>query len=204
MVSPTEISPPALDVYAEARELALIRRIAARDRTAMSELYFGYHQRLANFFSRLTSRPGLVEQMTVDTLVAVWQRADCFQPGLRVSTWIVGMAYRRALQSVGEEDSGFDEGRRRHSRDKMGRALMVLPVAHRAVLALIYCLGCSCDEVASILECPAGKVRTQLLLARQTLRVALSWYERVDSAITEGTHLNPEASAAMDDAPKSS
>jgi RNA polymerase sigma-70 factor, ECF subfamily len=195
MVSTTEETPPALDVYEEAREIALVGRIAAKDRLAMSELYFNYHQRLANFFSRLTSRPGLVEQMTVDTLVAVWQRADSFHSGLRVSTWIISMAYRRALRSLSENDGIGEDRRRMSGRDKMSRALLVLPVGQRAILALIYCLGCTCDEVASILECPTAKVKSQLLLARQTLRVALSWYERIELAMGEQKLLGDDDAA---------
>jgi RNA polymerase sigma-70 factor, ECF subfamily len=174
MLSTKEESKAALDVYSQARELALLQRIAARDRAAMSELYFNYHHRLANFFSCLTSRPGLVEQMTVDTLVDVWQRAGSFDRALRVSTWIIAMAYRRALRSWADHDAAFEEGRRAQVRGKLGRALLILPMGQRALLALTYCLGCSCKEVASILECSTGQVGTQLLLARQMLRAALS------------------------------
>jgi RNA polymerase sigma-70 factor, ECF subfamily len=174
MVSTKERSKSALEIYSNARELALLKRIAARDRDAMSELYFNYHHRLANFFSCLTSRPGLIEQMTVDTLVDVWQRAGSFQPASRGSTWIIGMAYRRALRSLGDNDAAVDGGRRTLIRGKLGRALLILPLGQRALLALTYCLGCSCTEVASILQCSTGQVGTELLLARQTLRAALS------------------------------
>ena len=169
-----EFKSTVVDVYSEARELALLNRIAARDRAAMSELHFNYHHRLANFFSCLTARPGLVEQMTVDTLVDVWERAASFDRILRVSTWIIAMAYRRALRALTDHDAAFDEGRRAQVRGKLGRALLTLPRGQRALLALTYCLGCSCREAASILECSTGQVGTQLLLARQALRAALS------------------------------
>ena len=87
----------------DARERELLARIAARDRQAMREFYLIYHRRLARFLSRLTSRYEVVEEIINDTLVVVWQKAGDFRGDSRVSTWIIGIAYRRGLKSLRAE-----------------------------------------------------------------------------------------------------
>jgi RNA polymerase sigma-70 factor, ECF subfamily len=162
------------DIFVEYYELNLLKRIAARDRPAMTDLYYSYYHRLANFFARLSWRSGLVEQMTVDILAAVWCRAGSFDQEQRVSTWIISMAYRRALELLEGDEFPCRPGMRTPPRDKLGIALMEVPLRQRALLALIYCLGCSCDEVAAILDRSTTEVNIQLLAARMTLRIALS------------------------------
>ncbi len=75
-------------------ELALIRCVSLRDRIALRELYLLYHRRLSRFLMRLTQRQDLAEEVINDTLLVVWNSADRFRGDSRVSTWIVGIAYR--------------------------------------------------------------------------------------------------------------
>src|SRR5574337_156911 len=84
----------------EARERGLLQRIAAGDRAALEQMYLLYHRRLARFLVRLTYRHELAEEIINDTLWIVWQRSGEFRGASRVSTWIVGIAYRCALQTL--------------------------------------------------------------------------------------------------------
>ena len=83
-----------------ARELELLRQVAAGDRTAFKELYLIYHRRLARFLMRMTSRHDLIEEVINDTLWTVWLKAGDFRGDSLVSTWIVGITYRRALKAL--------------------------------------------------------------------------------------------------------
>jgi RNA polymerase sigma-70 factor, ECF subfamily len=172
----------------DARERELLARIAARDRQAMREFYLIYHRRLARFLSRLTSRYEVVEEIINDTLVVVWQKAADFRGDSRVSTWIIGIAYRRGLKSLRAErraDESMqmplprelslndESAAQAESEDWLGRALSQLPTEQRAVLELTYYLGYSCEEIARIMECPVNTVKTRMFHARQKLRVAL-------------------------------
>ena len=172
----------------DARERELLARIAARDRQAMREFYLIYHRRLARFLSRLTSRYEVVEEIINDTLVVVWQKAADFRGDSRVSTWIIGIAYRRGLKSLRAErraDESMqmplprelcvndESAAHTEAEDWLGRALNRLPAEQRAVLELTYYLGYSCEEIAAIMECPVNTVKTRMFHARQKLRVAL-------------------------------
>jgi RNA polymerase sigma-70 factor (ECF subfamily) len=166
----------------DARDLALVQRIADRDRLALEDLYHHYHRRLARFLTRVTYRYELAEEIINDTLWIVWQRAGEFRGASRVSTWIVGIAYRRALATMrhvsvrpsltalDERDETEDPVADIEQRDLLDHALALLPPEQRLVLELTYFLGHSCEEVAEITACPVNTVKTRMFHARRKLR----------------------------------
>jgi RNA polymerase sigma-70 factor, ECF subfamily len=168
------------------REVALLARVGARDREAFRQLYHLYHRRLSRFLARLTHRPETVEEIINDTLWVVWQKAQEFRGSSLVSTWILGIAYRRALKTLRREQSAdacmqphdewrgvaVDEGSREHA-DWLERALAQLPVEQRMVLELAYYLGYSCEEIAGIMDSPVNTVKTRMFHARQKMKTLL-------------------------------
>jgi RNA polymerase sigma-70 factor (ECF subfamily) len=179
---PTRGSNVSVD---DGRDLALVRRIADRDRLALEDLYHQYHRRLARFLTRVTYRYELAEEIINDTLWIVWQRAGDFRGASRVSTWIVGIAYRRALAtmrhvSVRPSLTGLDDPEVTDDpvadierRDLLDHALATLPLEQRMVLELTYYLGHSCEEIAEITACPVNTVKTRMFHARRKLRELL-------------------------------
>jgi RNA polymerase sigma-70 factor (ECF subfamily) len=169
----------------DAHDVALLARIAARDRAALEELYLRYHRRLARFLTRITRRYELAEEVINDTLWIVWQQAAGFRGASRVSTWIVGIAHRRALAtlrhasvrpSVAIDDDardGVDPAVEVELRELLDRALAELPLEQRLAFELTIALGHSCEEVASITDCPVNTVKTRVFHARRKLRERL-------------------------------
>lgn len=165
------------------RERELLRLIATHDRTAFKELYLVYHRRLARFLMRMTRHHDLIEEIINDTLYTVWQKAGEFRGASRVSTWIVGIAYRRALKTLrrshmqrvtsGEEPVAIDARSIDEEREWIERALAELPLEQRSVLELSYLMGHSCEEVAEIMQCPVNTVKTRMFHAREKLRRSL-------------------------------
>jgi RNA polymerase sigma-70 factor, ECF subfamily len=82
------------------RDRELIARISRGDRDAFRELYVQYHRRVARFLTRVTRHYEDAEEIINDTLWIVWQRAADFRNASQVSTWIMGIAYRRALNMI--------------------------------------------------------------------------------------------------------
>lgn len=181
----TPVAKPAPLSNNEA-ELALIRRVSLRDRGAMRELYLLYHRRLSRFLMRLTQRQDLAEEVINDTLMVVWNSAERFRGDSRVSTWIVGIAYRRALKSVRRRRTfelveleasdnlvGDDNLQACETQEWIEEALEELPIEQRLCLELAYVLGHSCEEIAIITSCPVNTVKTRLFHARRKLSVLL-------------------------------
>jgi RNA polymerase sigma-70 factor (ECF subfamily) len=169
---------------ANERELELLRLIAQRDREAFRELYLAYHRRLARFLMRMTFRHDVIEEVINDTLLTVWRKAADFRGESQASTWIVGIAYRRALKAlrVTHITRALDPDYSPHASDSqsldedrqwLDRALAELPLEQRMVLELSYLLGHSCEEIASIMQCPVNTVKTRMFHAREKLRRSL-------------------------------
>jgi len=182
-----ERTPAASATAGDARDRGLIERIARSDRAALKELYLLYHRRLARFLTRVTSRYDLAEEIINDTFWVVWQRAGQFRGASHVSTWIMGIAYRRGLKAIKRasvmqasvhdipEDGGASHepwsGAER--REWLNVALERLPSEQRLVLELAYHLGHSCEEIAQIMNCPVNTVKTRMFHARKKLKVLL-------------------------------
>jgi RNA polymerase sigma-70 factor, ECF subfamily len=167
-----------------ARELELLRQVAAGDRTAFKELYLIYHRRLARFLMRMTSRHDLIEEVINDTLWTVWLKAGDFRGDSLVSTWIVGITYRRALKALRRhgtarpmlvEDLAVapDVQLEAENREWLGLALAELPLEQRMVMEFSYLMGHSCEEIAQIMQCPVNTVKTRMFHAREKLRRSL-------------------------------
>jgi RNA polymerase sigma-70 factor, ECF subfamily len=169
----------------EYRERELLERIDARDREAMRELYLLYYHRLVRFLRRMTRRHELIDEMINDTLVVVWDKVGNFRGDSRVSTWIMGIAYRCGLNLLRSECRAEkrmalpiteDQLQRNPVAEQsdlaelLERALESLSPVHRAVLELTYDLGHSCGEIAAIMNCPINTVKTRMFHARNKLR----------------------------------
>jgi len=170
-----------------AREVELIARIGEGDRKAFEELYNLYHRRMARFLTRLTRRYDIAEEVINDTFWVVWRKAHTFRGDSQPSTWILGIAYRKArnafrasarlaeqnleateLPLTTESSSSTEE-----LRDWLGQALAQLPVEQRLAVELCYELGHSCEEISVIMSCPVNTVKTRLFHARAKLQKLL-------------------------------
>jgi RNA polymerase sigma-70 factor, ECF subfamily len=182
--SGSSASPATASHVSNERELDLLHQVVARDRAAFRELYLLYHRRLARFLMRMTARHDLIEEVINDTLWTVWQKAADFRGDSLVSTWIVGITYRRALKALRKsgviDSSGstqplaaVDDRLADENRQWLDRALSELPIEQRMVLELSYLLGHSCEEIAQIMRCPVNTVKTRMFHAREKLRRSL-------------------------------
>lgn len=186
MMSAEKDSRPAGGCSPEERERVLLTRIAGRDGAAMKELYLLYHRRLARFLMRLTTRYELAEEIINDTFWVVWQHAGDFRGASRVSTWILGIAYRRGLKTlryagpppadidIAAEAGTEEPAQQRELNEWLDVALQRLPLEQRMVIELAYHVGHSCEEIASIMQCPVNTVKTRMFHARRKLKTLLT------------------------------
>jgi RNA polymerase sigma-70 factor (ECF subfamily) len=166
------------------QEARLLRQVALQDRDALAQLYALYHRRLARFLGRFLRQYEVVQEIVNDTMFIVWRQAGQFRGGSRVSTWIMGIAYRRALKSLRQSAARLpsqatanppqpvagDAIEEAEQRELVSRALGTLPLEQRVVLELTYYVGYSCEEVAAIVQCPVNTVKTRMFHARRKLK----------------------------------
>lgn len=178
------VQPLALD------ETRLIARLVDRDLRAFEQLYRIYHPRLSRFLGNILRKPQLVEEALNDTLMVVWRRPESYNGMSKVSTWIFAIAYRTALKARSRHEEPIED-HEAHSRESpeigpeqaMGQrqlqailsaAMGQLSPEHRAVVDLTYFHEAGYREIAEILDCPVGTVKTRMHHARRHLREMLA------------------------------
>ncbi len=182
------LAPRAAGAVSDIPERELLERIVhGRDQAAFRALYSNYYQRLSRLLARMSVRREDIEEVINDTFWVVWTKASDFRGASQLSTWIIGIAYRRALNALRRaklrpvSDEPFDEESvsvgssedEETNQQWLSLGLERLPVEQRMALELTYTLGHSCEEVAAILDCPVNTVKTRLFRARETLKLVL-------------------------------
>lgn len=168
----------------EGREIALLDRVRRSDRAAFSELYRLYHPRLYGYLRRLLADPGTVEEILDDVMLVVWKDVRKFRGRGAVSSWIFGIAYRKALTAMRSErryqlridrttDTDSIACPSSQHDDWIRAALMQLSPEHRQVVELTYFSGFAYREIAEIADCPVNTVKTRMFHAKRRLRVLL-------------------------------
>ncbi|HEX7037172.1 MAG TPA: sigma-70 family RNA polymerase sigma factor [Pseudomonadales bacterium] len=158
----------------------LLERIARGDEAALESLYRAWYPRLVRFVLRIVRDPGLVEEVINDVFLVIWRSAAAFRGDSHASTWILGIAYRRALKRAGQrrpatreraEDPDPEEVPCR--RLELEGCLARLNPEQRATVELTYYFGYSYREIAEIMKCPENTVKTRMFHARRALRSLL-------------------------------
>lgn len=168
-----------------AAEARLLRRVAERDRVAFDELFENYHPRLFTFLFRITRSHGAAEELANDVMLTLWKGAGRFRGESKVSTWIFGIAYRQALTYlkkrkltlvsfkdddavVGDTDAKFER------EDWVRQGIQALPPKQKLTVMLVYFLGLSCEETASVTNVPVNTVKTRMFHARKSMKEHLT------------------------------
>jgi RNA polymerase sigma-70 factor (ECF subfamily) len=172
----------------DSEDQACLARVATGDRAAFEQLYRRYYDRLFRFVLRVTGRMNLVEDVINDTMIVIWRKAGDYRAAAQASTWIFGIAYRKALKALSRElrapelmdelpeveQPPSDALDREGLHAAIRQAVMRLPAEHRAVVDLTFFFNHSYEEAAQILGCPVGTVKSRMFHARAKLRPLLS------------------------------
>jgi RNA polymerase sigma-70 factor (ECF subfamily) len=172
----------------DGEDIACLSQIALGDRAAFERLYRSYYDRLFRFVLRVTGRMNLVEDVINDTMMVIWRKAGEYRAAAQASTWIFGIAYRKALKALSRESRVLEyvdevpevEAPPPETLDREGlhaairQAVTQLPPEHRAVVDLTFFFNRSYEEVAQILDCPVGTVKSRMFHARAKLRPLLT------------------------------
>jgi RNA polymerase sigma-70 factor (ECF subfamily) len=169
----------------------LIQTIALKkDRSCFSELFLYFAPRLKGHLIRLGADPGQGEEIAQEALLAVWRKAEQFDPSrASASTWIFTIArnlWIDHLRKVRRRDQ-IDEVpweaeppevpdqvlEQSDSARSVRDALDELPAEQLEVIRLSYFEGKAHAEIAEQLSLPLGTVKSRIRLASARLRVLL-------------------------------
>jgi RNA polymerase sigma-70 factor (ECF subfamily) len=138
----------------------------------------------------MTRRPQLAEEVLNDTLFVVWNRPESFSGRSKLSTWIFGIAYRKALKAMRRQDQPIEDEQletrpgaeipadermeRSEASLMLSKAINELSPDHRAVVDLCYFGELGYREIAEIVDCPVDTVKTRMFHARRHLKGRLA------------------------------
>ena len=164
-----------------------------QDRRAFGVLFGYFAPRVKGFLMRRGLDAGRAEEITQETLLIVWRKADRFdRRQASVSTWIFTIARNRSIDALRRERRpGIDpddptltgdgmvasaetaySDRQDHARLKA--AIATLPDDQAHLLKLAFFEDKSHSAIAETEDLPLGTVKSRLRLAVSKLRVALA------------------------------
>ena len=185
-------------------DVALVRRLQARDERALGEFYDRWYPVVNGVLTRMLRASDDVEDVLEETFWQVWRQADRYMPErASVQTWLLTIARSRALDRLRAarrlREESLDAGPREDGssavpeasqtspandplldaeqaerRTLVVAALADLPAEQRETLELGYFGGLSQSEIAERTGQPLGTVKTRMRLAMSKLRDRLS------------------------------
>lgn len=160
----------------------LMVEIAAGSEPAFERLYDMMAPRVFGLVLRILRDQAQSEEVTQEVFVEAWQYAQRFDPSRgSVTTWLLTMAHRRAVDRVRASQSSRDRDLRVGIKDyqdsyddveenailhdeslRVAQALQQLVPGQREAIQLAYFGGFTHHEVASRLEIPVGTAKTRI------------------------------------------
>ncbi len=162
----------------------LVRRVAAGDERALSELYDRYLRPVYATGVRLLGDASLAEELVQDAFTSVWRGAKSYESErASFSTWLYRIARNRAVDldrrrrvrpvSVGEGPlqavPGGPEPEAGVDGWDVARALSRIPHEHREVLTLAYFEGLTQREISRRTGVPLGTIKSRTTAAMKRL-----------------------------------
>ena len=196
------ITSPARQQEADA-DFSIVKRVQAGDVAAFDQLILKYRERVFGVVYNLTSNREDTADLTQDTFIKAFQSINRFQGHCSFFTWLYKIAVNTSLSHLRknrlrtffslekiQEDgtnaqlleqltdkNGADRDTYlRELQQKLNEAMQKLSTPHRTVITLFEIDGLSHSEIAEVMGCSEGTVRSRLHYAKQFLQGEMGKY----------------------------
>lgn len=186
-------------------DLAVVRRVQAGDVAAFDELIVRYRERVVGLLYQMTGNREDAADLAQDAFIKAFQSIRSFSGQASFFTWLYRIAVNGALTHLRHNQNriffslekmhedgttteiiarltdtqGADrETFVRELQEKLNEALQKLSIKHRTVITLFEIDGLSHEEIAGIVGCSVGTVRSRVHYAKQQLQAELAHYLR--------------------------
>ena len=197
-VERTETEAPAPE-----QESELVRRARKGDLEAYDDLVKRYQERIYATIYHMTSNHEDANDLAQESFIKAFQALKSFKGGSTFYTWIYRIAVNKTINFLkqrknrthmslndidfnAEHDTDLialisDNTPRRAAgltelQKKLNEALLKLSEPHRLVVVLHDVQGQSHEEIAEVMNCNIGTVRSRLFYARQQMQAELADY----------------------------
>src|SRR2546422_11404128 len=184
-------------------EIVLVKRARQGELAAYDELVRRYQERIYATVYHMTSNHEDANDLAQEAFIKAFHALKSFKGGSSFYTWVYRIAVNKTINFLKQrknraqmslDDLDFnaehdpdlvalisDKTPRREVhlaelQEKLNAAMQKLSEPHRLVVTLHDVQGLSHEEIAKIMECNIGTVRSRLFYARQQLQAYLSDY----------------------------
>ena len=172
----------------------LIAQVRGGDLKALETLYEKYKDQIYRTALAITRDQQAAEDILQDCFLRLHANIDRLDGSVPIAPWLhrvtVNLSYNwhsrgrrwiHSLEGVIENLVASSRGlperqvERTELKDTVQKAIDTLSFSQRVVVVLFYLSGFSLEEIAYVLDCPVGTVKSRLHYARRNLR---RWLER--------------------------
>jgi len=184
-----------------------VAQVQAGDVAAFDELILKYRQRLFAVIYNLTSNREDAADLVQDSFIKAFQSINSFSGKASFFTWLYRIAINSALShlrknrlrtffsleqidpedrpaaevlaALTDDSGGAEKEALAHElQEKLNEAMQKLSIKHRTVITLFEIDGLTHHEIAEVMGCSVGTVRSRLHYAKQLLQSELQPYLR--------------------------
>ncbi len=170
---------------------ALLASIAQGSEAALTRFYHLHEGSVYAFALRRTGDAATAADVLNEVMLEVWRGAARFQGRSRVRTWLLGITHHKVVDhlrkrgrhqadelppEVADDDAVAAADALAGAQDAvlLRQCLERLPDTHRQVVQLAFFDELSYPEIAVIMDCPEGTVKTRMFHARAKLKRCLA------------------------------
>lgn len=191
-LTPAEVSPQDTD-------LALVQRTLAGEQRAYELLVVKYQRRIERLVGRMVRDTDLVQDIAQETFIRAYRALGQFRGDAQFYTWLYRIAVNTAkkalvdlrrdplvsetaLRSADDEDETSVVENELTSAETpetvlaakeiaatVNQAMEALPEELRQAVTLREIEGLSYEEIAQVMDCPIGTVRSRIFRAREAI-----------------------------------
>ncbi len=188
---------------ADPDDVQLVKRCQRGDRWAFDELVARYQNRVFNLAYRILGDYEEANDLAQEAFIKVYKKIKSFRREASFYTWLyrlatnlcrnklrqwqsekrfqtvslqnpIGQEGKEVIHSLADSDPGPDKiSERREMNALVQKAINSLEEEHRMVIVLRDIQGLAYEEIARIVDCPEGTVKSRLYRARNTLKERL-------------------------------
>jgi len=187
-------------------DMEIVHRVQAGDVAAFDRLIIKYRERVYGIIYNMTSNREDTADLTQDAFIKAFQSIHRFGGQSSFFTWLYRIAVNSTLSHLRKarlrsffslervnsdepvsreiiaaltDKTGADgDAYVRELQEKLNDAMQKLSIKHRTVVTLFEIDGLSHQDIAEVMNCSVGTVRSRLHYAKQLLQAELQPYMR--------------------------
>jgi RNA polymerase sigma-70 factor (ECF subfamily) len=204
------LSPQAIE------DSALVARVQTGDMAAFEELFHKYKGAIYRTALAITRDAGVAEEVLQDCFYKTYCHIDRIQPDVPLSPWLHRVAVNLSCNALKRKRRWFEPIENlaerlfadpHHSPEHLCEQgelqgtirdiVNNLPLKHRVVVVLHYLQDLSLPEIAEILDCPVGTVKSRLHYARKVLKLEIEARYLAEGSALPGGSLGVQESLVL-------